>query len=84
MLALQLVRKLTERAAAVRIEAAHELADPSELRRHRAELLVDERLLAVELGGGAATFVVEVTRARLVQPVQQRLAEAALLLGEVA
>jgi hypothetical protein len=69
VLALQLVRELAERAATVRVEAAHELADLAELGRHHAELLVDERLLAVELGGGAAPFVVEMARARLVQPV---------------
>ena len=66
------------------LELAHELADLAELAGHRDELLVDQRLLAVELGGGAATLLVEQRAVRLEQPVQQRLADAALLVGEVA
>ena len=59
VLALELVRERAERLVAIVLELAHELADLAELAGHRHELLVDEALLAVELGRGPQPFLFE-------------------------
>ncbi len=59
MLALELVRQLAERRMAVVFELADEQVDLAELIGHRDQLLVDQPLLGVELGGGAEALLFE-------------------------
>ena len=82
VLAPQLVAQLAVGLALAAVELAHELGDLVELAGHGDELLVDQRLLAVELGAGAHPFLLEERLVRLEQAVERLVVGVALLVGE--
>jgi len=59
VLAPQLVAELAVGLALATIELAHQLGHLVELTGHGDELLIDQRLLAVELGSGPDPFLFE-------------------------
>ena len=82
VLAPQLVAELAVGLALAAVERAHELAHLVELAGHRHELLVDQRLLAVELGSGAEPLLLEHGPVRLEQATERLVGGVALLVGE--
>ena len=82
VLAAQLVAELAVGLALAALDLAHELGDLVELAGHRDELLVDQRLLAVELGPGADALLFEQGAVGLEQPVERLVVRVALLVGE--
>ena len=82
VLAPQLVAELAVGLALAAVELAHELGHLVELAGHGDELLVDQRLLAVELGARAHPLLLEERLVGLEQPVEGLVVGVALLVGE--
>ena len=82
VLAAQLVRELSERAAPVAVELTYEVTDLAQLGRHRAQLLVDQCLLAVEGGLGTVLLAFEHGAVGVEQSVEHGFARSPLFVGQ--
>ena len=82
VLATQLVAELAVRFALPTLDLTHELGHLVELAGHGDELLVDQRLLPVELGARAHAFLLERRLVGLEEPAQRLVVGVALLVGQ--
>ena len=82
VLPAQLVAQLAVGHALAAVEPADELGHLVELAGHGDELLVDQRLLAVELRAGAHPLLLEDRPVRVEEAAERLVERAALLVGQ--